>query len=166
MSPNSHVLLIYTCSNHYYIPGSGSTSVSMGGTSISTGSSSESSGTVTDILAMLAKQMQTHNLPFDIWWAFDWVILCVLCLSILCVQVIKCIILNETYSDFAAWFTLSLWHYSFFLSLLVVWCSVGLITSLGHWRQLTGVPCLRRSCSISWTLWCVSCWPSVSAVCA
>ena len=55
-------------SNRYYIPGSESpTSVSVGGTSISPASSSTPSATIADVLSLLAKQMQTHMLPFDTW---------------------------------------------------------------------------------------------------
>ena len=54
-------------SNRYYLPAS--TSVSLGGTSISPAYSSTPSATITDVLSLLAKQMQTHMLPFDIWYA-------------------------------------------------------------------------------------------------
>lgn len=55
-------------SNRYYLPAP-TASVSVGSTSISPASSSSPSATITDVLSLLAKQMQTHMLPFDIWYA-------------------------------------------------------------------------------------------------
>ena len=53
----------HTCSNNYY--SNSTSSVSVGGTSI--GHTNSPSGTISSILSLLTKQMQTNTLPFDSW---------------------------------------------------------------------------------------------------
>ena len=53
------------CSNGYYIPGAGGSSVSVGVASLNPAHSQ--SGSITKVLALLTKQMQLFTLSFDTW---------------------------------------------------------------------------------------------------